>query len=541
MGWYCCQLNQRLYSHHHPFYDSLSYNANMLRTITEARESGFAAAMELACFQNATNCLPFIVGAVIAPVVDPSRMIGVWIQTAFLFLFLASLLYYLVRVHRLAATTALAGCLAFLAAKCLIFPNGGLSDFRMDLSLYLTFGMTCVWYLISMSRPTKINFILLGASASMACLFRATAPIYLLFCLGPVCLIDLFPQEQRREKLIGIVTATLTVVLLSGWFFYFNFEYLKYYYFEWNTDANAKLPFSEAARHWKLAQRSIGEPLAYMILIWLILVTLVTRRKSTIGTWLKSAWLERSIDWRIAWLGLGPVVMLIARRAGLNPFVCMPAVFGLVLFFLLPCLKQIERLADKTLTRTCWTLLIIALALSATRGWMKHGPDEFNTRQAHNELIDVVIADAKQNEIGTINFAVIQLTDLDSNGLYSSLLFDRPDISPGLNSVHYGDKEIFRIPTFARPAATDWKNIKGETDEEKRQFLIDDANVRINYLIVPDERSAEWLQQSASHNFINRHLVPLRAKIVSDPSWVLIAAPIKTNEKETVEVYRKQR
>ena len=174
-----------------------------------------------------------------APVVEPSRMVGVWIQTGLLYLFLASLLYFLIRVKRLSVNSALMGCLAFLGTKCLYFSNGGLSDFRMDLSLYLGFGMTCVWYLASMKSLMRWHFVMLGVSAAICCLFRATAPIYFLFTLCPLYFLELIRSDGRKEKLTGILVSFGVVLVLAGWFYFFNFEFLKFYYFDWNTDANA--------------------------------------------------------------------------------------------------------------------------------------------------------------------------------------------------------------------------------------------------------------------------------------------------------------
>lgn len=541
LGFYCGELNKRFYQHHHPFYDSLSYNEKMFRVMTVSRESGFASSLEDACFTNNTNALPFIIGAAIAPIVRPSRIVGIWIQTGLLYLFLLSLLVYLVRIRRVKPTTALAGCLAFLAAKCLFFSNGGLSDFRMDLGLYLGFGMTCVWYLASMARPTISHFLLLGVSASIVCLFRATAPIYLLFSLGPLCAIELIVADKRRQKLMGLVGSTLIVVALAGWFFVINFDFLKYYYVDWNTDANAKIPFHEALGHWKLAQRSVGDPLFLVILCWGIGTMLVTREMESIGTWVSRAWSSRDIDWRIGWLAISPVVLMVARRAGLNAFVCMPAVFGLVLFFTLPCISQMDRLADKRLTRFCWIVLIVGMLLVMSSGWRRHTSYGFNTMAAHHQLIDQMLEDAKLQSAKQLRFGVMHLSDLNSSSLYSTLLFDRPDANPNLQSVEIACVEIIRIHTFSRPAATDWRLLKGDTDEDKISLLLVDANSRIDYLILPDEKTAAEVEIRVAQNHINRYLVTLRNQIVENESWVRVGNPVPTDEQETVEIYRKVR
>ena len=280
VGLFCCKLNLQLYQHQAPFYDSLSYNDRLFRVMTKAREVSFTESLKAACNANSTNCFPFIVAAVIAPLVEPSRLVGIWIQVGLLYFFLVSLFYYLSRVRRLSESSSVAACLAFLAIKCLYFDNGGLSDFRMDLSLFLGCAVTSVWFLTSMATGKKRHFVLMGIAASVCCLSRATAPIYLVFALAPLFAVELFKRSQRIEKIAGVIWATCVVVLLSGWFYALNFEYLKYYYFDWNTDANAKIPLVEALNHWKYAQRSVGGPFALMIICWGTAVLVRTSKNS---------------------------------------------------------------------------------------------------------------------------------------------------------------------------------------------------------------------------------------------------------------------
>lgn len=497
--------------------------------------------LDLACFTNNTNCLPFIIAAAVAPVVSPSRLVGVWIQTGLLYLFLASLFYYLVKIRSFSLGTALLGCLVFLGTKCLFFENGGLSDFRMDLSLYLTFGATCAWYLASMAQPAKRHFVWLGVFASISCLFRATAPIYLLFALLPLCLIDIGSGEKRKEKFIGLAWASAIVFLLAGWFFITNFDFLKYYYVDWNTDANAKIPLPEALRHWKLAQRSVGEPLVLLVLFLGIGTMLATSQKHPIAKWISHAWREREIDWRIGWLAMAPVVLLVARRAGLNPFVVMPAVFGLVLFFILPILAQIERLQDGRLTRFCWVVLIIFLLIVWGRGWRRHSPQGFDTMAAQQSLIDVMLEDSRSRGQTSFCFGVTHLTDMNTTSLHSILLFDRPNAVRQIGRITIDGIQIRPISTFTRPAAADWAALEGDSDNEKVAGLVAVANENIDFLIVPDAATATYIETTQRHNQINQHQREIRSSITSDSSWVRLATTVRTNESEVVEIYRKLR
>jgi hypothetical protein len=60
-------------------------------------------------------------------------------------------------------------------------------------------------------------------------------------------------------------------------------------------------------------------------------------------------------------------------------------------------------------------------------------------------------------------------------------------------------------------------------------------------LILPDEKTAAEVEIRVAQNYINRYLVTMRKQIVENESWVRVGNPVPTDEKETVEIYRKIR
>ena len=538
LGLYCCELNNKLYQHQSPSYDSLSYNEKLFRVMTIARTEGLAESMGNACFSDSTNCLPFLVAAVISPVVEPSRMVGIWIQTSLFFLFLVSLYYFLSSIRKLSASSALAGCLVFLAANCFYYENGGLSDFRMDLALFMGFGLTAIWYLSSIERPSDWNFVLLGLSGAICCLFRATAPVYLVLSLGPLVAGDLLFSRNRAIKLRGIAIAATIVVLLTGWFYILNFEYLRYYYVDWNTDANAKLPLPEAFGHFRLAFRSVGESILALVICWWFAVLIRVRKKQSLLSWIGDSIRTRDIDLRIAWLGVASVVMMVARRAGLNPFVCLPAVFGIILFFTLPCLRQIDALKDKRLAVFCWVVLLICIGIAGARGWKRHSPDEFSRMKDNHLVIDTMVDNTRQRQKKELRYGIVQITDFDSNILYSVLLFDRTDGKPHLDGVVIDGIDVQRIQTFSRPSETDWAQLPGETDEAKIAGMVSEAGTEIDFLIIPDEPSAKSIPVKIGNNVVNNHLTRIRELIVNSESWAPVKTDIQVDDKEFADIYR---
>ena len=537
LGFYCCELNQQLYQHQNPFFDSLSYYESLFRVMTVSDTEGLSSGLEEGCFHYTTVCLPFIFAAAIGDWVEPTRLVGVWIQVIYLALFQISLFYYLTRIKRLQHPTATLGCLTFLATACLFFSNGGISDFRMDLGLCLTYGITICWYLAAMAKPNLWHFGLLGIAAALCCLSRATAPIYLLASLAPLVFIEAIFMDQRKERLIGLTVAAIITVAMAGWFFILNFDYLYYYYAVWNTDANAKIPWNEAFLHLKLTQRCLGNPLIYFIAILQIAVGITAIAHHQLWAVTKAAWQDGDIDLRIAWIGISPVALMIARRAGLNPFVCMPAVIGLLLLFLIPILKNQDRLKDRRLTVFAWTCLAFCLVSASLRGWDQHRLTSFNTMTAQQQILDHIIADSTEQNFTHVNYAVMHTTDINTKSLKSILLFDRSDATASLNSVTLNQIKFIDDPIFSKYAAADWAAIPGNTDSEKLHHLFQLANARLNYLVLPTPQSCLTIENTTPQNHINRHLKSLRAKITNG-NWQLIAAPIQTNETETVEIWR---
>lgn len=537
LGLYCCELNRQLYQHQSPFYDSLSYNEKLFSVMTVSREYGLLESLDLACFTDNTNCLPFLAGAVAAPFVEPSRSVGIWFQIGLFFAFLASLFHYLSSIRRLSTSSSLAGCFVFLAAQFLYFENGGLSDFRMDMFLFIGFGLTALWYLSSMSRPSDWNFVLLGVSAAICCLLRATAPVYLIFALTPLFVGELL-KPRRAIKLRGIAISATIVVVLTGWFYILNFDYLRFYYVEWNTDANAEIPLSRTFTHAKFTLRSIGEPTLIMLIFWWCGVSMGIRKEQTLTSWIGKSIRSGDIDLRIFWLGIAAIVLMILRRAGLNPYVCMPAVFGLILFLALPCLRQLDILRDKSLTSFCWSALLVCVVISCARGWHRHSSHDFNSMQANHLIIDTMVENARTRNKANATYGVVQITTIGTNNLYSVLLFDRPEGEPHVKGVVLDGINFRRSQTFLQAAKTDWKMLAGSTDAEKIAGMVAEAESQIDFLIVPDKESANSISLEHQYNVVNIHLVGIRELIANSESWGLVKSRIQVDEEEFVEIYR---
>lgn len=528
------QLNRRFYERNQPFYDSMSYHAQVHDVMTRAATEGVGPAIVQAC-RTSTVCLPLVLAAVAGPFAEPSRGIGITIQWLELLFFAGTLVFYLARIRGLPPASAALAVVPCLAWRCLYEPNGGLSDFRMDLSLALLYATTVLWYLIAIETRTALHCTVLGLSAAAACLCRATAPVYLAIALLPLVVADLVPRVSRRERLRGLVLAAVIAAVGCGWFYLLNYDGLHYYYVVWNTDANAHLPFAEAVKHVEFAGRHVGLPAAGLAvaipLVWLVDGWCVGRRPLLGHRGL-------AFDCRMAWIALAPVTLLVSRGAGLNPFVSMPAAFGLTLLLMLP----VSGRAGYAYSRMAWIALACLAATSvagaAGLGWRKHYGDAVDSMAAHREVLRQIVEDARSTGLDDVRFATTHCFYLNQASLQSVALFDTPATRLEKGTPRIEGVVIRPHQVFAAAAEADWVARPGDSTEAKIANMIATAGREIDYLAIPDADTCRFCQENLAFVVINRHATRLRRLLLDSGRWQPVAAEIRNGEHEVVRVYR---
>lgn len=542
---YFCWLQTTYYQHYQPFFDSLSYYNEIHVVMTAGQNEGVGSALDTALNTKSTVFMPQLIAAIVSPWVAPSRNFGVWVQVAELYVLMASLMYYYRRVHGVQPWPALLLVLPLALLGCFYQRHGGMSDFRMDLSLCLTYATGCVWYLIAVATLRWTHFFTLGCVVSAACLFRATAPVYILIALGPVAIGQLIFNPNRRKLSRGFVITTLTVVVGAMWFFVTKFDVLHHYYFVWNTDANAKLPLSESWRHIKYAVQHVGGPFWY----WIALMNVAlfwfhgTGGKSGFGAnvsnYLKTS--TRGTDLRLLWFGVAPLAMLVLRGAGLNPYVCLPAVAGFYLFLLDPLAKDKRFLQRPQGQLVTLSLLTMAALVTVNNGIRHHNKGDHLSMAAHKKMIETMVADAGSLGLNTATFDSSHVFFLHTGSLVSAMRFDVADakfegVQMRIQDIHMRPKSVFSSCV----AASDWNAIAGTT-EQKLDHLISRADDELDYLLMPVGSSVDYMQTHVSQNVINQHQHYLGRKLLATDQWEPLGDPVQNRSQETVQLYRNNR
>lgn len=540
LGWGATRLNARLYATNQPFFDSLSYHATNHRVMIACREQGLLTALGEA-FRGETICLPYLLAAIAGLFCEPSRHVGIWIQVAELVVFCWSLWAYFIRVLRVAPWGALFAVAPFFLLRCLFMSNGGLSDYRMDLSLMLLFGTTCLWYLIAVRSTDLWPYVLLGVCCGATCLFRGTAPVYFLLTLGPVLAWDLVFLRSDRRHCLGLGLGGAIAIILSLWFYILKFEQLYYYYFIWNSDANAHLALRESCQHFLFVAGHIGYPVLYYLVAFQAVVIWARLRGCGYSLPDMFANLRRDfqqLDLRPLWLGIVPALFLTLRGAGLNPFVSMPSVIGICLFGLFPLPLGRGLNLNWQMSATLAAVLAVCSAQIATEGWNEHGGNSPYSMAAHQQTLDIMLADAQTTGQSEARFATTHSFFLSTRSLRSVVLFDRANAQFTTAGASEQGVQLIADRLMDIYAEADWQQVSGSNDADKVNHLVDQAGQHLDYLVIPTTSCSQMLRDHVAHNVVNRYAVTLRERLLAGGNWEAISPEIHNRDDEIVQVFR---
>jgi hypothetical protein len=532
-GFYAVQLNHLFYTKNGPFYDSLAYNDNLAHVLTVAKAEGIRKGVK-AAVESATVALPFMMAAIVSPVAPISRATGVWLQVPWVFALLVSV-YALFRV-RLQASRGLAAALALPPASIagIYNWNGGLSDFRMDLHLYLFFGCAVCWFILAIYRSNYWFWAICGAFCGLAALARATSPIYLGAVFAPVLVVHFVLGTGGRTRLmLGAIIAALVAAAESVWFFVYRFKDLYFYYFVWNSDANAHLPLSVSMQHFGFAAAAVGEPV-----FWGCVAALMLSINWDELRWRGGLETLRSWPWEVAFAALMPAGFLALRGAGLNPFVSMPTAFGIVVL-LLGIRGTWANIRGARQVVVILALLAGCLG-SACQGWTAHSALGNNRMGGYKKALAMMKGDARQRGLREIRFTVTSLGHFCNEALLNVALFDtRGKLVDGRKAA---TSQPFQTPNgqwFSCATYIEWQMVPGTRDADKIDTLVRQADTGLDYLLMPTDDTLAELEQHAAHNYINNYARWLKQRLLQDLGLKPISEEIQIGPRESYVIYAK--
>jgi len=541
-GTYASSLNRLYYSRFAPFFDSMAYTNQLAETLIEAKRHGAMAGFKVAS-DSRTVTLPWLVAAILAPVVPVSRLVGVWMQEVWMALLAFSVLAYWRLYRGVSLPLALLWTVPPVSFAAVYRHNGGISDFRMDLSLYIFFSISAVWYLASRESTARLPWILSGAGILLCCLNRATAPAYLGVALGPVLVARWFAEPDRRRWLVGRVAAYWLPAAAAGVLpTVLNWRFVHYYYFVWGADPNAGLSLSQSSEHFKLAGFSMGFYLAAACGV-LVVTWLVQNRRRLIPPSGANPAVRPVLDWATVWIACAPALLLTVKGAGLNPFVSMPSVFCALLFCMAPFR---ERPAPGLPVWGATVLAVLACMFQARQGYLDHTDGFGGARPTMAPLkrgIELIESDSKRRGKTKVQFLTAHLGDYQASGLRNVLFFEfgAVPVEGGLQLPDGVWLGAFQEDRFSPAVPVSWNRLPGADDAAKIRGLVAIAAAEVDYFFLPDDRTIGWLEQHRSFNFINLKMRDLKRELFATNGWRQVGEPLQITNDEIVELFANER
>jgi hypothetical protein len=532
-GFYAAKLNVDFYREHAPFFDSCSYTNQLAIVASKTRSLGFVAGVRdsLSGEEGRNVALPFLEVNLLSVITRPTRVTGVWLQSIWITALALSLYWYFAHYRRVRRWLAILMALPFFSFARIYDWNGGLPDFRMDLSLYIFASLTAVWFLGTYETESRLPWILAGVSAMLACLARATAPVYLVVMLSPLLLVRLATEHGRRRAILkNFLWMCLPIALSVGAFLAYNFRYLYFYYVTYSPDANRNLPWGQAIEHFAMAQSHIGT-----VLIWCA-ISAAAINAACIRMFPR-------LDWKPVWLALAPPLFLMLRGAGLNPFVSMPAVFGFLLFACVP-FEGLQPASRFLWARAAIGILLaggaIHAAASAGEPQMYTGSNT-TSMPGVRAVIDRASRDAISRGLPRVEFFAPEVGDFYSCQVSNVLTFEYGAIPGERKALYVPGGLIYHFPEELTFMASDellWKiGLPGNTAQERLAGAVSVMAQTPSYLLLPDGPSLDWLEKARPMYYINRQTRELKSRALALGKWVNLGDPVPVNPNERIEVF----
>lgn len=528
LGYYSIQLNQLYYSNYGPFYDSMAYMNQLALIMNTSNTHGFVEAIRLST-NGSTVFFPWLEASIFGMLTEPSREIAVLVQLPLVLTQAISGYLFFKIVPRYPTYVSAIFSVVLVSFSAVFFYNGGLSDFRMDLSQTLAFGSALTFFLIARSSRQTHYWIIFGIMLGISFLFRATTPVYAILIFGGCAIIDGFIfRSNFKQWLPSYLIAIFVSLAISLWFYILNFKELYYYYFVWNYDANASLPLSQSIGHLStLFTMHIGKPIYILIILVLIFETIsILASKQTIF---------KKLNWDVLMGGILPVGFLVLFGAAVNPFVSMASVPGILLFGLAPFSTGATNAKFKLKYLLYGIAAIVAIALSARQGIENHThiSSPWTPMIAGvKDVTRIIILDMQSQNTNVSTFEVTYVGSLDSTVLLNSFIFDQGFV---LNRDQSATKRNISVSAIRQGLANpvEWNAIPGETPADKLITLKNHSLDKSVYLILPDDTNT-----FIPHHPISPYAIEYKNLILNSKLLIKISDPIKISKTETVTIYR---
>jgi len=378
----------------------------------------------------------------------------------------------------------------------------------------------------------------------LACLARATAPVYLAVMLGPLLIIRMWnARGDRKKMLINWVWMGVPILVSAAAFLIYNFHNLYFYYVTWSPDANRHLPLKQSYPHLVMTLWHVGEGMVGCSLVVFAINVALSARTSM-----------PRIDWKVLWLGFSAPLFLFLRGAGLNSFVSMPAVFGCLLFAYLPFRGTQPFFGQR------WACVLAGVLAASTSLYNAMTPNitrpykgmSFTRMDGFKSVIEDMNADASRRGLHQAFFVAPESGVFNCGALENVMVYEFGAKCDRSNLIHEGGcgephtlnsgltLQFRHNLAFTPTDPLLWKlNVPGETDAQKIDNLVSMAMQSADYLLLPDASTVSYLEEHSQIEYINLKTGELKARLLGTGEWTRLGAG-SVSPYETIEVYARR-
>lgn len=535
-GLFAQYLNQALYQHQAPFFDSISYYDRVFDVVSIRQQEGLLSALLNATTTSSTICLPYLLAIPFSYFMEASRSIGVWIEVGYFTVFLVSFAAFLRQLGGNSREISF-NLIPFFLVGALYRSTAGISDLRLDLPMAWLYVASACWILIGLRTSQWRHFVFAGILVGAACLSRAIAPVY--FGIGFVPLIcHRFYWIADRKKFLWQILVVIGVAFgLAGWFYLLHFKFIYYYYFIWNTDANAGVTLGRSFKHVLAALKSIGP---YVGIFFLTMFAF--GRPVPGGSRFASAKPFKKISLEIRWLfwlSCAPILFLILKRADINPFVSLP---GSIAFVACGALFLFDRiLMPMSLNPRFRYLVLFGVVLffgACAQGYLNHSRKTLNNAAAHRKILQLIQIDAEQSNRERLTYGVNLMTSLSVGSLESMLQFDWETHYVNETTLEIGGIQYVASYDWFLPSKANWDKVPGELISGKIAALASRSAKNLDYLIAPTFDSISQIQLNYNYAYSSQFADLILRQFQQSKLWIPISGAIDLEPGIKVQVFK---
>jgi hypothetical protein len=339
-------------------------------------------------------------------------------------------------------------------------------------------------------------------------------------CAAADLIID---SGNRQLTLLKWVIASAVAAALAGWFFVSKFAYLYHYYVVWNPDANAHLPLSQSVTHLRFAAEHIGIPL-------LVALLLMAANSSARALMEFRSLAKTPLNWRPLFFSLVPLGYLVVSGAGLNPFVSIVGISGIMLFLLDP-IDVSSKSSGRYIQKLLVGVLLLAGCFNAAEGTARNSrniPMWIPRREGINRVIEAMInVMTHATRPRRFTYAVIYSAGLNQELIFNTMFFDQ--------HINYESGRVATIAGSQLEAGTygSWLMLPGANSQQTIEHVVQRANEKVDLLLAPSAST-----KLPMDIYRNRYAGEVRQRLMDSGQWEQIAGPITITPNEETLILR---